>query len=74
MLQTEFVIVPVVIEQPSDVAVTDELIAALTDDRGRLTPRGASYLGVPFPPPRGWRNKIIGKRRLSARPPRFITK
>lgn len=44
------------------VPVTEDLIEAARSPRGGWTRAGLALLGVPWPPPKGWRRRLPGRR------------
>ena len=45
---------------------THEIIEALRTPAGGFTRKGLESIGVPWPPPKGWRKSLIRKSSLTA--------
>jgi hypothetical protein len=54
------------------VRVTSELIEAGQSDRGGWTKAQLALLGVPWPPPSGWKAAVLGKAIPSSAADRFV--
>jgi hypothetical protein len=53
--------------------VTDDLIRAVMSDRGGFSKKSLEWLGVPYPPKSGWKERILGKPRVPVRPGLIVT-
>jgi hypothetical protein len=54
------------------VPVTAELIAAGRSQRGGWSKAQLALLGVPWPPPAGWKGEVIGRAISKAAADRFV--
>lgn len=41
--------------------ITDELLLEAASDRHGYTRKQLAIIGVPWPPPRGWKRGVVGK-------------